>query len=241
MSYEIQRYETLDMLVEAFAARSRTVLKTMLEYAWDLGAQVRIVREETPYGEGGSKEMAERMGVSESTLGNYAAFNKTFPDRDKAVKTLTEAGISAKTAYSFTAIPDDEKPAVMARMLASDDPAKTLAEEKARIKNEATDKQLITDNTSITETNMEQEASSEDVKYARAAKLPLYRVAALSKQVSEAAQKAERSIGNIDQVANDDLYESVLDVAKMTKAQLDEMTTMLDIMLARIKGYIPEE
>lgn len=236
---DMTKYKTLDELVAAFADRGRGVLKSMFEYAWDLGYYVRQVRDEAVYGEGAVKELASRLGISESTLGNYASFNKTFPARDKAIGALVQAGISAKTAYSFTAIPDEEKAVILDKMLVADDPDSILATEKARIKEESEQKKLEAANTSVEEEQINKQATPEDVKYAKAVKGPLFKASLLASKLSESLTAVEVAMGGMDEISDDALYESTLDVADVLRSALDAMESQMAITRERINGYRP--
>ena len=64
MSNVVKKFKNIQEVINSFRNRHRTILKDLLEFAWDLGGQVHKIIEEAAYGEGAQVTLSQELGIS---------------------------------------------------------------------------------------------------------------------------------------------------------------------------------
>lgn len=91
---EIKKYESLDKVASIFNKKFKRALEFTLHIMWVLGGQIKLASEENCYGSGAVSKLAEKMGMSDSTLYGYKSLHEKVSWED-----LNNIYIPAKIAY----------------------------------------------------------------------------------------------------------------------------------------------
>lgn len=237
---DIVEYKTIEEVIDAFSARSRSICKDMLEYAWDLGKVIKEITEEAAYGEGALQQVVEKLGLSKSTLYAYRQFNNTYEDKQMVLSRFGENDIPFRTLYKILSLPDDIRAVVEEKLISGELPEESLDAFKQKLREEEEAAKLLEENQSVEGQQAEAEAPSEDVTYSKKVKAPLYKVDKLCEKMEQAFHDAEASFQHMDMISDQNLYDSVTSVMDSSLDKLRAMFEVAEHFKDRIKGYSPD-